>query len=139
MQPGNSDVIKVVTFGTYDVFHVGHINLLQRAAALGDQLFVGVSTDELNFSKKGRYPVYNEDDRCRIVNSLRYVNLVFAEESLEKKAEYIQRYNADILVMGDDWAGKFDDYKQYCDVVYLERTPSISTTHLIEVIGKIAA
>ena len=132
-------MIRVLTFGTYDVFHVGHINLLQRAAALGDQLFVGVSTDELNLSKKGRYPVYNEDDRCRIVNSLRYVNLVFTEESLEKKAEYIQQYNADILVMGDDWAGRFDDYKQYCDVVYLERTPSISTTHLIEVISNIAA
>lgn len=132
-------MIKVVTFGTYDVFHVGHINLLQRAAALGDQLFVGVSTDALNFSKKGRYPVYNEDDRCRIINSLRYVNLVFAEESLEKKADYLQQYNADILVMGDDWAGKFDHYNQYCDVVYLERTPSISTTHLIEVIGNIAA
>ena len=132
-------MIRVMTFGTYDVFHVGHINLLQRAAALGDQLFVGVSTDDLNFSKKGRFPVYNEDDRCRIVNSLRYVNLVFTEESLEKKAEYIQQYNADILVMGDDWAGKFDNYKQYCDVVYLERTPSISTTHLIEVIGNIAA
>ena len=132
-------MIRVLTFGTYDVFHVGHINLLQRAAALGDQLFVGVSTDNLNFSKKGRFPVYNEDDRCRIVNSLRYVNLVFTEESLEKKAEYIQQYNADILVMGDDWAGKFDNYKQYCDVVYLERTPSISTTHLIEVISNIAA
>ena len=132
-------MIRVLTFGTYDVFHVGHINLLQRAAALGDQLFVGVSTDNLNFSKKGRFPIYNEDDRCRIVNSLRYVNLVFTEESLEKKAEYIQQYNADILVMGDDWAGKFDNYKQYCDVVYLERTPSISTTHLIEVISNIAA
>lgn len=132
-------MIKVITFGTYDVFHVGHINLLQRAAGLGDQLFVGVSTDKMNFDKKGRYPIYNEEDRRRIINSLRYVNLVFSEESLDQKAEYLQKYDADILVMGDDWAGKFDIYKKYCDVVYLERTPSVSTTHLIEVIGKVAA
>lgn len=130
---------RVITFGTYDVFHVGHINLLQRAAGLGDQLFVGVSTDQMNFDKKGRYPVYNEDDRTRIINSLRYVNLVFPEESLEKKGEYIQKYDADVLVMGDDWEGKFDEFSSLCEVVYLKRTPSVSTTHLIEVIGKRAA
>lgn len=132
-------MIKVITFGTYDVFHVGHINLLQRAAALGDQLFVGVSTDEMNFDKKGRYPIYNQEDRARIINSLRYVNLVFDEESMDQKAEYIRKYDANILVMGDDWKGRFDMYRKHCDVVYLERTPSVSTTHLIEVIGKVAA
>lgn len=125
----------VITFGTFDVFHVGHINILQRAAALGDQLIVGVSTDALNFSKKGRNPVYSEDDRMKIVNSLRYVNLCFPEESLEKKAEYIQRFGADILVMGDDWLGKFDHLKEFCEVVYLPRTPSVSTTEIIEVIS----
>ncbi len=125
----------VITFGTFDVFHVGHINLLQRAAAYGDQLFVGVSTDELNFSKKQRYPVYNERDRMKIINSLRYVNLCFREESLEKKADYIRYYNADVLVMGDDWKGKFDHLSDLCEVIYLPRTPSVSTTQLIEVIS----
>ena len=125
---------RIITFGTFDVFHVGHINILQRAASLGDQLFVGVSTDALNYSKKNRYPIYNENDRMKIINSLRYVNLCFPEESLEKKAEYIEYYKADILVMGVDWKGKFDCFKNICDVVYLERTPSVSTTQLIEVI-----
>lgn len=128
----------VITFGTFDVFHVGHINILQRASAYGDCLIVGVSTDALNVSKKGRKPVYNQNDRMKIINSLRYVNLCFPEESLEKKAEYIKYYNADVLVMGDDWQGKFDYLKDLCDVVYLPRTPSISTTEIIEVISSIA-
>lgn len=126
---------RVITFGTFDVFHVGHVNLLQRASMLGDQLIVGVSTDALNFSKKQRYPVYNQNDRMKIINSLRYVNLCFEEESLEQKRQYIKHYNADVLVMGDDWAGKFDEFKDICDVVYLERTPSVSTTQIIEVIS----
>ncbi|WP_160153828.1 adenylyltransferase/cytidyltransferase family protein [Microbulbifer sp. ALW1] len=125
----------VVTFGTFDVFHVGHINLLQRASALGDTLIVGVSTDELNYSKKQRYPIYKQEDRAKIINSLRYVNFCFFEESLERKAEYLQYYGADVLVMGDDWKGKFDQYSEICEVVYLPRTPSISTTEIIEVIG----
>ena len=126
---------KVITFGTFDVFHVGHENLLQRAAMLGDQLIVGVSTDNLNYSKKNRFPVYCQEDRMKIINGLRYVNFCFEEESLELKREYILKYNADVLVMGDDWSGKFDHFKDVCEVVYLERTPSISTTQLIEVIS----
>ena len=125
----------VITFGTFDVFHVGHVNLLQRAASLGDQLVVGVSTDALNFSKKQRYPVYNQNDRMKIINGLRYVNLCFEEESLEQKRDYILRYKADVLVMGDDWKGKFDEFSDICNVIYLERTPSVSTTQLIEVIS----
>jgi len=125
----------VITFGTFDVFHVGHVNVLQRAAALGDCLIVGISTDKLNFDKKGRNPVYKESDRMKIVNGMRYVNLCFYEESLEKKREYIQYYNADILVMGDDWKGKFDDLSDICEIVYLKRTPSVSTTEIIEVIN----
>ena len=124
----------VITFGTYDVFHVGHVNLLQRAASLGDQLIVGVSTDALNYSKKQRYPVYNENDRMKIINGLRYVNFCFPEESLEKKREYILQHGADVLVMGDDWEGKFDELSDICEVIYLERTPTVSTTELIEVI-----
>lgn len=126
----------VITFGTFDVFHVGHINILQRASALGDTLIVGVSSDELNLSKKGRNPIYHEQDRMKIINSLRYVNLCFSEKSLEKKADYIKQYNADVLVMGDDWEGKFDHLRDLCKVIYLKRTPSISTTEIIEVISR---
>ncbi|MFS1523013.1 adenylyltransferase/cytidyltransferase family protein [Microbulbifer sp. 2304DJ12-6] len=125
----------IITFGTFDVFHVGHANLLQRAAAIGDRLIVGVSTDELNISKKGRAPIYNQQDRMKIINSLRYVNFCFEEENLEKKAHYISLYNADVLVMGDDWVGKFDHLKSLCEVCYLPRTPSVSTTEIIEVIS----
>jgi len=125
---------RVVTFGTFDVFHIGHVNILERARALGEELFVGVSSDELNFNKKNRYPVYSQDQRIKIVSSMRFVDDVFVEESLEKKREYLVEYKADVLVMGDDWAGKFDEFLDICDVKYLERTPSISTTELIEVV-----
>ncbi|MFP2239725.1 adenylyltransferase/cytidyltransferase family protein [Pseudescherichia vulneris] len=125
---------KVITFGTFDVFHVGHINIVERAASLGDYLIVGVSSDNLNFNKKNRYPVYNETDRLKIIKSLKFVNEVFLEESLELKLEYIRKYNADLLVMGDDWEGRFDWVKDECDVIYLPRTPSISTTEIIEVV-----
>ena len=125
----------IITFGTFDVFHVGHVNMLQRAAALGDSLIVGISTDEFNYRKKGRYPIYKQHDRMKIVNGLRYVNLCFFEESLELKGEYIERYQAETLVMGDDWKGRFDEYRDICEVVYLPRTPSVSTTEIIEVIS----
>ena len=125
---------KVITFGTFDVFHVGHVNILERAKALGGYLIVGVSSDQLNFSKKGRNPIYSEADRKKIIESLRCVDEVFFEESLELKAKYIDDYKADVLVMGDDWAGRFDNHKNQCEVVYLTRTPSISTTEIIEVV-----
>ncbi|AUJ68798.1 MULTISPECIES: adenylyltransferase/cytidyltransferase family protein [Pseudoalteromonas] len=127
---------KVITFGTFDVFHVGHVNILERAKALGDYLIVGISSDELNFSKKGRNPIYSIADRLKIISSLRFVDEVFVEESLELKAQYIKDFDADVLVMGDDWKDKFDIYKDICDVVYLERTPSISTTEIIEVVRR---
>ncbi len=128
---------RVITFGTFDVFHVGHINILERAKKEGSYLIVGLSSDELNFSKKQRYPVYPQSQRLKIIESLRFVDEVFIEESLEKKPEYIQNFNADVLVMGDDWAGKFDDMIQFCEVVYLPRTPSISTTEIIEVVKRL--
>jgi len=127
---------NVLTFGTFDIFHFGHLRILKRSKELGDRLIVGVSTDALNFSKKGRYPVYTEYERLGIIESIRYVDDVFLEESLEKKAEYIKKYRADILVMGDDWEGKFDNFSDLCQVVYLPRTPSISTTQVIEKIQK---
>ena len=137
IQPGqyeraDNKMKRVITFGTFDVFHIGHLRIIERASALGDRLIVGVSTDELNYSKKGKYPIYNEAERIQIVGSLRYVDECFLEESLEKKADYIQRYKADALVMGDDWRGRFDDLNTLCEVVYLPRTPSVSTTAIIE-------
>ena len=124
--------VRVITFGTFDVFHAGHLRLLQRARALGDELVVGVSTDALNLGKKGRKPVFPEAERLEIVRSLRCVDEVFLEESLERKREYLLRHRADVLAMGDDWAGKFDVFGDVCRVVYFERTPSISTTEVIE-------
>ncbi|WP_281212849.1 adenylyltransferase/cytidyltransferase family protein [Shewanella insulae] len=129
--------MRIITFGTFDMFHIGHLNIIERARELGEHLTVGVSSDALNFSKKQRYPICNEHDRMRIVKALACVDEVFLEESLELKAEYIQAHKADILVMGDDWQGKFDHLKPLCQVVYLPRTPAISTTQLIEVVREI--
>ncbi|MBW2939730.1 adenylyltransferase/cytidyltransferase family protein [Zhongshania aquimaris] len=126
---------RVITFGTFDVFHVGHLRLLQRAKALGDELIVGVSTDRLNFEKKNRYPVFTQLERSEIISALKCVSSVFLEFSLEDKEKYILEHGADVLVMGDDWRGRFDQYGNVCDVVYLERTPSISTTATIEKIS----
>ncbi|OAT16716.1 glycerol-3-phosphate cytidylyltransferase [Buttiauxella noackiae ATCC 51607] len=127
---------NIITFGTFDVFHVGHLNILKRAKSLGNRLFVGVSSDALNFQKKGRYPVYEEYDRMSIISGIKYVDVVFLEESLDLKVSYIQKYNADILVMGDDWKGKFDHFSSFAKIIYLERTPTVSTTSIIEVIKK---
>lgn len=124
---------RVITFGTFDVFHVGHINILERCATLGDTLVVGVSSDALNFSKKQRNPIYLEQDRLRIIQSLSFVDEVFIEHSLEKKREYIEFFKADVLAMGDDWKGRFDEFSDICEVVYFPRTPSISTSEIIEI------
>lgn len=128
---------RVVTFGTYDVFHVGHLRLLERARAQGDYLIVGISTDALNRSKKQRDPVYTLAERLEIVSGLRCVDKVFAEESLELKREYLKQHRADILVMGDDWEGRFDEFSDICEVRYLPRTPAISTTVTIEKIRSV--
>ena len=122
----------VVTFGTFDLFHIGHIRLLNKARELGDRLVVGVSSDELNFSKKNKFPEFSQDQRMEIMSMIKGVDEVFLEESLELKGEYLIKYNADVLVMGDDWQGKFDEFNDLCDVVYLPRTPSISTTAIVE-------
>lgn len=123
---------KVITFGTFDLFHIGHVNILERAASLGDQLIVGVSSDELNYAKKGFYPYFSITDRIKIISSIKFVDNVFIEESLEKKEDYISHYEADILVMGEDWEGKFDYLTTICKVIYLPRTENISTTSLKE-------
>jgi glycerol-3-phosphate cytidylyltransferase len=123
---------RVITFGTFDVFHYGHLRMLDRARELGDYLIVGVSTDELNYSKKDRYPIYSEKERLEIIRGLRAVDEVFYEHTLEDKRQYVLEHKADILVMGDDWLGRFDDLGDVCEVVYLPRTPAISTTAIIE-------
>lgn len=126
----------VITFGTFDLFHIGHLNILNRASGLGQRLVVGVSSDRLNAQKKGRLPIYSQTDRMRIIQSLKCVDTVFLEESLALKADYIERYRADILVMGSDWQGRFDHLSSLCRVAYFSRTPSISTTAIVETIKR---
>ncbi len=125
---------RVITFGTYDLFHIGHLNILRRAASHGDHLIVGVSSDALNFSKKKKYPVYPENERLDIVSAIQYVDEVFIEESLELKGDYIKKFRADLLIMGDDWKGRFDEMSEFCEVLYLPRTEGVSTTELCETI-----
>jgi glycerol-3-phosphate cytidylyltransferase len=122
---------RVITFGTFDVFHVGHVNILTRAHDLGDHLTVGISTDELNYAKKGRYPVYRQEHRAQIVSSLDCVDEVFYEHSLDLKRQYLLEHRAEILVMGDDWKGEFDEFSDIVEVRYLPRTADISTTDII--------
>ena len=126
----------IITFGTFDVLHIGHVKILQRARAQGDRLVVGISSDALNFSKKQRNPVYPEGERRDIIASLGCVDEVFIEESLELKGEYIKEFGAHALVMGHDWEGRFDEFKSLCEVIYLPRTEGISTTQLIAEIKK---
>lgn len=123
--------MTVITFGTFDLLHIGHVRLLQRAGRLGDRLVVGVSTDHLSFKKKGKFPVFSEAERLEIVASLACVDEVFREESLELKRHYILKHQADLLVMGDDWAGRFDHLRDVCAVRYLPRTEGISTTEIL--------
>lgn len=127
---------RVITFGTFDLFHLGHVRLLARAAQFGDHLTVGISTDSFSLEKKGRLPVYNESQRLEIVSSCKPVDECFFEESMNKKREYILGYKADVLVMGNDWTGNFDDLKDVCEVIYLPRTIGVSTTDLLDSIAR---
>ncbi len=121
----------VLTYGTFDMFHIGHLNILKRAKELGDYLIVGVSTDEFN-AIKGKKAFMPYEHRKKIVESIRYVDKVIPEKDWEQKVEDIKKYSVDIFVMGDDWKGKFDYLKDYCEVIYLPRTPGISSTTLRE-------
>lgn len=125
----------MITFGTYDLFHIGHLRILERAATLGDKLVVGISTDEFNWSKKQKVPAIPYVDRAAIVKAIGCVDAVFPEESMDLKREYIKRYNASVLVMGDDWQGRFDEFKDICSVVYFPRTENVSSTLLKEQIA----
>lgn len=118
---------RVITYGTFDVLHYGHINLLKRAKALGDYLIVVLSSDEFNLIKNKK-SYYTYEQRKTILEACRYVDLVIPEYNWEQKVDDVKKFCADIFVMGDDWEGKFDFLKEYCEVVYLPRTPEVSST-----------
>jgi glycerol-3-phosphate cytidylyltransferase len=122
-------VKKVITYGTFDLLHYGHILLLQRAKALGDHLTVGLSTDHFN-EIKGKASYFSYEERKMMLEAIKYVDLVIPEDNWEQKRTDIQQHEINTFVMGDDWAGKFDELKAYCEVVYLTRTPDISTTSI---------
>ena len=122
---------KVITYGTFDLLHVGHINILRRAKEMGDYLLVVLSSDEFN-ALKGKKAYYSYEDRKTILEAIKYVDEVLPEYTWEQKIDDVVNNHVDVFVMGDDWKGKFDFLKEYCDVVYLERTPEISTTQIKE-------
>ena len=122
---------RVITYGTFYLFHIGHLNLLKRAKALGDYLIVAVSSDEFNL-QKGKVCKIKDTDRMQIVEAIKYVDQVIPETSWDQKIEDVKKYDVDVFVMGDDWKGKFDFLKDYCEVVYLPRTEGISSTQLKE-------
>ena len=124
---------KVITYGTFDLFHIGHLNLLKRAKGDFEYLIVAISTDEFN-KGKGKKNIIPFDQRTEIVRNIRCVDEVIAESSWDQKIDDIKKYNIDRFVMGDDWTGKFDDLKEFCEVVYLPRTENISTTSLKDVL-----
>jgi len=126
---------RVITYGTFDLIHYGHINLLKRAKELGDYLIVALSTDEFNWNSKHKKCYFSYDERQKLLESIRYVDLVIPEECWEQKTSDVQLYKVDTFVMGDDWAGKFDFLKEYCQVVYLPRTPEISSTQIKQYLG----
>ncbi len=124
---------RVITYGTFDLFHYGHMNLLRRARELGDYLIVALSTDEFNLIK-GKESVMPYAQRKEILEAIRYVDLVIPEENWEQKIADIKRYKIDTFVMGDDWQDKFDFLKDHCEVIYLPRTEVVSSTMLKEAI-----
>ena len=121
---------RVITYGTFDLLHYGHINLLKRAKEYGDYLIVCLSTDEFNWEQKRKKAYFSYEQRKYLLESIRYVDLVIPECSWEQKITDVKEYHIDTFVIGDDWKGKFDFLKEICDVVYLSRTPEISTTKI---------
>ena len=125
---------RILTYGTFDMFHIGHLNLLKRLKEKGDYLVVAVSTDEFN-KKKNKHSIIPFEQRKEIVEAIKYVDLVIPENTWEQKKEDIKKYNIDLLIMGDDWKGKFDYLKEYCNVEYIPRTKDISTTKIKKVLS----
>ena len=122
---------RILTYGTFDLLHYGHINILKRAKALGDYLIVALSTDEFN-ALKNKKSYHSYETRKKMLEAIRYVDLVIPENSWEQKASDVKKYEVDVVVMGDDWAGsdRFNYLQEYCEVVFLPRTPGISTTKI---------
>ena len=129
-------VKRVITYGTFDMLHYGHINILRRAKEMGDYLVVVLSTDEFNWNEKQKKCYFSYEDRKKMLEAIRYVDLVVPEENWDQKRSDVQKYNIDTFVMGDDWKGKFDFLKDLCEVVYLPRTPDISTTQIKKDLNK---
>ncbi|NLG80958.1 MAG: glycerol-3-phosphate cytidylyltransferase [Bacilli bacterium] len=127
---------KIITYGTFDLLHYGHINLLKRAKELGDYLIVGLSTEEFN-QIKGKKCYFTYEERKKLIESIRYVDLVIPEVSWEQKINDIINFQVNVFVIGDDWKGKFDYLEDYCEVVYLPRTPEISSTKIKNELGLI--
>lgn len=127
---------KVITYGTFDLLHWGHINILKRAKELGDYLIVAISTDEFN-NIKNKKAYHSFENRKMILEAIRYVDEVIPENTWEQKISDVIKHDVDVFVMGDDWEGKFDFLKDYCEVVYLPRTVGISTTKIKEDILKV--
>ncbi len=127
---------RILTYGTFDLLHYGHIRLLKRAKALGDYLIVALSTDEFN-ELKGKKAYHNYEKRKLMLEAIRYVDLVIPENTWEQKKSDVLDYHVDVVVMGDDWAGsdKFDYLKEYCDIVFLPRTEGVSTTQIKQDLG----
>ena len=125
---------KIITYGTFDLLHYGHINILKRAKELGDYLIVAISTNEFN-RLKGKNCYFSYEERKQLVESIRYVDLVIPENNWKQKIEDIKEYKIDTFAIGNDWSGEFDFLKDYCEVVYLERTPEISTTKIKSDLG----
>lgn len=122
---------KVITYGTFDLLHYGHINLLRRAKELGDVLIVAISTDEFNWNEKQKKSYFTFEQRKAMLEAIKYVDMVIPEENWEQKRSDVKKYNIDTFVIGDDWKGKFDFLEEEgCEVVYLSRTPEISTTQI---------
>lgn len=126
---------KIITYGTFDLLHTGHLNILKRAKEYGDYLIVAVSTDEFN-ELKGKKAYYTYEQRRAILEAVRYVDKVIQEENWEQKISDIISYKIDVFVMGEDWRGKFDFLKEHCEVVYLPRTVGISTTQIKKDLGR---
>lgn len=127
---------RVITYGTFDLLHYGHINLLRRAKALGDYLIVALSTDEFNWNSKGKKSYFTFAERKAMLEAIRYVDMVIPEENWDQKVSDVEKYEVDVFTMGDDWEGKFDFLKSQCEVVYLPRTPEISSTQIKQDLGK---
>lgn len=126
---------KVITYGTFDLLHYGHINILKRARELGDYLVVAISSDEFN-KLKNKKSYFSYEERKLMVEAIRYVDEVIPENTWEQKIEDVKENDIDIFVMGDDWKGKFDFLNEYCEVVYLPRTEGISTTQIKQELKK---